>query len=282
MNLSSIADLVAGVSICLKMPIVGNVGDYGCSSDDFIGRLLGMIINKCSKHRLLDQGKQVHGVVEKLWFGRDLNLNNNVIDMYAKCGSMDFSCKVPFVGNSMIDMYSKCGMVVEAAKVFNTLPVRNVISWNAMIAGYTHEGSGEMALNMFRKLQQNQEVPDRYKYSSSRIAEARRVFNRIEEKSVMSCNTLILGYAHENDLGEAMRLFRELRESRHMYMKCGLTDEADAVFREMLARDVVSWTAMIIGYRKHGMGNKAIELFNEMQVSGIEPDSVMYMAVLLA
>ncbi|KAL2346879.1 hypothetical protein Fmac_000879 [Flemingia macrophylla] len=417
------------------------------------GRLLGMIINKCSKRHLLDQGKQVHGVAEKLRFGRDLNLNNDFMDMYAKCGAMDFSCKVfdrmpqrdvvswtalmcgylqngdaktalvlfvkmgrtgvrpneftlstslkasrvlgipengmqihgvcakscfdwvPVVGNSMIDMYSKCGMVVEAAKVFDNLPVRNVISWNAMIAGYTHEGNGEMALNLFRKLQQNREVPDGYTYSSSlaacscagaigegmqihaalirhgfpylaqpavagalvdlyvkcrHIAEARRVFNRIEEKSVMSWNTLILGYAHENDLAEAMHLFRELRESRRkmdgfvlsslvgvfadlalveqgkqmhgytikvpyglleisvansvldMYMKCGLTDEADALFREMLARDVVSWTAMITGYGKHGLGNKAVELFNEMQVSGIEPDSVTYLAVLSA
>ncbi|XP_020212802.1 putative pentatricopeptide repeat-containing protein At3g15130 [Cajanus cajan] len=417
------------------------------------GRLLSKILNKCSNRRLLDQGKQVHGVVEKLRLGRDLILNNDLIDMYAKCGTVDFACKVfdrmpqrnvvswtalmcgylqngdaktslvlfvkmgrtnvtpneftlstslkasgvlgipkngmqihgvcakscfdrvPVVGNSMIDMYSKCGMVSEAAKVFNTLPVRNVISWNAMIAVYTHEGNGEMALNLFREMQQNRDVPDGYTYSSSlkacsgasavgegmqihaalirhgfpylaqpavagalvdlyvkcrRVAEARRVFDRIEEKSVMSWSTLILGYAHEDDLAEAMDLFRELRESRQrmdgfvlssligvfadlalveqgkqmhgytikvpygllemsvansvldMYMKCGLTDEADALFREMPARNVVSWTVMITGYGKHGMGNKAVELFNGMQVNGIEPDSVTYLAVLSA
>ncbi|KAL2346882.1 hypothetical protein Fmac_000882 [Flemingia macrophylla] len=279
-----------------------------------------------------------------------LGIPENGMQIHGVCAKSCFDW-VPVVGNSMIDINSKCGMVVEAAKVFNTLPVRNVISWNAMITGYTHKGNGEMTLNLFRKLQQNRAVPDGYTYSSSlmacsctgaigegmqihvalirdgfpylaqpvvagalvdlyvkcrRIDEARRVFNRIEKKSVMSWNTLILGYAHKNDLVEAMHLFRELRETRKqmhgytikvsyglleiyvansvldMHMKCGLTDEADALFREMLARDVVSWTAMITGYRKHGLGNKAVELFNEMQVSGIEPDSVTYLVVLLA
>ncbi|CAJ1973843.1 unnamed protein product [Sphenostylis stenocarpa] len=416
------------------------------------GRLLSKILNKCSKRHLLDQGKQAHGVAEKLGFGRDLVLNNDLINMYAKCGTADLACLVfgrmpqrnvvswtalmcghlqngdvkaslvlfskmgrsdirpneftlstslkasgilgiaqngmqihcvcaksnfdwvPVVGNSMMDMYFKCGMVREAAQVFNTLPVRNVISWNVMIAGYCNNGNGEEALNLFREMRAVGEVPDGYTYSSSlkacncagavgegmqthavlirhgfpylaesavagalvdlyvkcrRMIEARRVFDRIE-KSVMSWSTLILGYAHEDNLTEAMELFRELRESRHrmdrfvlssligvfadfalaeqgkqmhaytikvpygllemsvansvldMYMKCGLTNEADALFKEMLARNVVSWTVMITGYGKHGIGNKAIELFNQMQLNGIEPDSVTYLAVLSA
>ncbi|ESW09152.1 hypothetical protein PHAVU_009G104700 [Phaseolus vulgaris] len=417
------------------------------------GRLLSTILNKCSKRRLIDQGKQAHGVVEKLGFRRDLVLNNDLIHMYSKCGTVDLACLVfvrmpqrnvvswtslicgylqngdakaslvlfskmgrsdirpneftlstslkasgnlgiaqigmqihgfcaksnfdwvPVVGNSTMDMYCKCGMVREAAQVFNTLPERNVISWNVMIAGYCNNGNGGEALNLFREMQATGEVPDGYTYSSSlkacncagavregmqihaalirhgypylaesavagalvdlyvkcrRMAEARRVFDRIEEKSVRSWSTLILGYAHEDSLTEAMDLFRELRESRlrmdgfvlssligvfadfalaeqgkqmhayaikvpygllemsvansvlDMYMKCGLIDEADALFREMLARNVVSWTVMITGYGKHGIGNKAVELFNQMQLNGIEPDGVTYLAVLSA
>ncbi|KAL3013860.1 hypothetical protein AAZX31_06G077000 [Glycine max] len=352
-----------------------------------VSRLLSTILSKCSKHRLLDQGKQVHGAVEKLGFRRDLILSNDLIDMYAKCGTVDFVCMVfdrmpernvvswtglmcgylqngdaktplllflqipgvcaksnfdwvPVVGNSMINMYSKCGMVV-----------RNVISWNAMIAGYSNERNGEEALNLFREMQEKGEVPDRYTYSSSlkacscagavgegmqihaalikhgfpylaqsavagalvdiyvkcrRMAEARRVFDRIEVKSMMSRSTVILGYAQEDNLTEAMDLFRELRESRYrmdgfvlsslmgvfadfalveqgkqmhaytikvpygllemsvansvldMYMQCGLTDEADALFREMLPRNVVSWTVMITGYGKHACSHSGL------------------------
>ncbi|KAJ4951420.1 hypothetical protein NE237_028252 [Protea cynaroides] len=47
---------------------------------------------------------------------------------------------VPVVGNSIIDMYSKCGRIEEATQMFNLMPIRNLITWNAMISGYTHEG----------------------------------------------------------------------------------------------------------------------------------------------
>lgn len=416
--------------------------------------LFAELLYKCSKHRLLDQGKQIHGVVEKLGFGHDLVLNNDLIDVYAKCGNVDLAfmvfdrmpqrnvvswtalmcgylqqngdaktslhlfskmgrsairpneftlstclkasgvlgipengmqihgvCakfdfeRVPVVGNSLIDMYSKCGRVSEAARVFNTVPVRNIITWNAMIAGYTYERNGKEGLNLFRKMREEGQVPDEYTYSSTlkacscigavgegkqvhaslirkgfpylvqsavaaalvdlyvkcrRIAEATKVFNQIEHKNVSSWSTLILGYAQEDNLPEAMNLFGKLRESRHevdgfvlssligvfadfalvdqgkqmhaytikvpygletsvansvldMYMKCGFTDQAEALFREMLAKNVVSWTVMITGYGKHGVGNKAVELFNEMQVDdGIQPDSVTCLAVLSA
>ncbi|CAL0319215.1 unnamed protein product [Lupinus luteus] len=410
------------------------------------------LLKKCSKNRLLNQGKQVHGVVEKLGFRGDLVLNNDLIDMYAKCGTLDLAglvfdkmpernvvswtalmcghlqngdakaslvlfsnmgrsavkpneftlstslkssgilgiiengmqihgvCaksnfeRVLVVGNSIIDMYSKCDRVSEAARMFNAMPVRNLISWNSMIAAYSHERNGEEALTLFRQMQEKGEVPDDYTYSStlkacsclgaigegtqihasllrqgfpylaqstvagalvdlyvkcSRVGKARKVFDRIEQKNVISWTTLILGYAEEYNLPEAMDLFQQLRESRHkvdgfvlsslvgvfadlalvhqgkqmhaytikvpygldisvvnsvldMYMKCGLTDQADALFREMRVRNVVSWTVMITGYGKHGIGKKAVELFNEMKVDGIEPDSVTYLAVLTA
>ncbi|KAL4350697.1 putative pentatricopeptide repeat-containing protein At3g15130 [Arachis duranensis] len=410
------------------------------------------VLKKCSRYRLIDQGKQLHGVMEKLGLGFDLVLNNNLIDMYAKCGTMKLACLVfdkmpqrnvvswtalmcgylqngdpnaslvlfskmglssikpneftlstalkastvlgvpqngmqihgvcaksnlyfaPVVGNSIIDMYSKCGQVGEAAKMFDAMPVRNLVSWNAMIAGYTHERNGEGALNLFREMQEKGEVPDEYTYSSTlkacscvgmaaegsqihaalirqgssylaqstvagalvdfyvkcrHIAKARKVFDQIEHKNVVPWSALILGYAQEDNLQESINLFHQLRESRHkvdgfvlssligvfadfalvlqgkqmhaytikvpfgleasvansvldMYMKCGLTDEADTLFREMPTRNVVSWTVMITGYGKHGIGYKAVKLFAEMQVHGIEPDSVTYLAVLSA
>ncbi|KAI4316168.1 hypothetical protein L6164_024174 [Bauhinia variegata] len=416
-------------------------------------QLFAEFLKKCSKNHLLDLGKQIHGVVERVGFGLDLVLNNCLIDMYAKCGKMDLAYAVfdkmpernvvswtalmcghlqngdaktplflfsrmgrsalkpneftlstnlkasgilgiaengmqihsvcaksgfewaPVVGNSIIDMYSKCGRISEAARMFDTMPVRNLISWNAMIAGYTLQKYGEEALNLFRKMQEIGEIPDEYTYSSTlkacsclgavvegaqihaslirqgfaylvqstvagalvdlyvkcgRIVEARRVFDRIEQKNVISWSALILGYAQEDNLPEAMNLFQQLRESSRyqvdgfvlsslvgvfadfalveqgkqmhaytikvpygleisvansvldMYMKCGLTDEGDVLFGEMPARNVVSWTVMITGYGKHGIGQKAVDLFEEMKLDGIEPDSVTYLAVLSA
>lgn len=67
-----------------------------------------------------------------------------------------------------------------------------------------------------------------------------------------------------------------------MYLKCGLIDEAAKLFSEIPARNVVSWTVMITGYGKHGLGREAVSLFNKMLSENIEPDDVTYLAVLTA
>ena len=39
-------------------------------------------------------------------------------------------------------MYSKCGCLEDACKVFDQVPERNTISWNAMLLGYAQHGHG--------------------------------------------------------------------------------------------------------------------------------------------
>ncbi|CAN0907044.1 Putative pentatricopeptide repeat-containing protein At3g15130 [Linum grandiflorum] len=207
------------------------------------------------------------------------------------------------VANTILDMYSKCGRIGEAASVFATMPVKNLISWNAMIDSYVKCGE---------------------------LLQARRVFDQIEKKHLISWSALILGYAQEEKLGEAMDLFKLLRVGRiqvdeyvlssmmaifadfalveqgrqvhgfslkipsglrisvcnsalDMYLKCGMIEDAEKLFGEMsAARDVVSWTVMITGYGKHGLGKEAVHLFNRMLLQNIKPDDVTYLAILLA
>ncbi|KAJ0087939.1 hypothetical protein Patl1_31979 [Pistacia atlantica] len=49
-----------------------------------------------------------------------------------------------YVGSSLISLYSKCGEMVGAYKVFQELPVRNVVSWTAIIAAFAQEWQIEM------------------------------------------------------------------------------------------------------------------------------------------
>ncbi|XP_059640336.1 putative pentatricopeptide repeat-containing protein At3g15130 [Cornus florida] len=280
----------------------------------------------------------------------------------------------PVVGNAAIDMYSRCGRLSEAAQMFDIMPVRSLITWNVMIAGYALEGMGDKSLFLFRKMQERGEIPDEFTFTSTLKAcsglgairegnqihafmitrgfplsdrtilagalvdlyvkcgnslEAWKVFNQVEHKSVISWTALILGYAQEGMVSEAMDLFRQLRESSiqvdgfvlssmigvladlalaeqgkqmhsyaikvpsgfdvslansivDMYLKCGLIEEAERLFSEMPEKNVVSWTIMITGYGKHGLGREATHLFKKMHLDNIEPDGVTYLAVLSA
>jgi pentatricopeptide repeat protein len=67
-----------------------------------------------------------------------------------------------------------------------------------------------------------------------------------------------------------------------MYLKCGLADETRRLFGEMPVRNVVSWTTMINGLGKHGLGHDAMGMLEEMRAQGVEPDEVAYLALLSA
>ncbi|KAL8513307.1 hypothetical protein ACS0TY_019494 [Phlomoides rotata] len=56
------------------------------------------------------------------------------------------------VGSALVDMYAKCGCLNMARRVFESMPNRNVITWNAMIMAYGMHGEGDEALRLFRNM----------------------------------------------------------------------------------------------------------------------------------
>jgi len=57
------------------------------------------------------------------------------------------------VGNSLVDMYAKCGSMEEAWRVFNRIPSRDVVSWSMTIFGFVKCGQGQKALDLFQLMQ---------------------------------------------------------------------------------------------------------------------------------
>ncbi|MCO5606469.1 hypothetical protein L7F22_060657 [Adiantum nelumboides] len=63
-----------------------------------------------------------------------------------------------FLGNTMADMYSKCSWLADAQSVFDGLLVQSVVSWNALISGYTMNGLAESASHYFEQMQSEKTV----------------------------------------------------------------------------------------------------------------------------
>jgi pentatricopeptide repeat protein len=57
-----------------------------------------------------------------------------------------------FLGNSLVDMYAKCGSMDDACKVFNKMTSRDVVSCNALLGGYAMHGQGKIALKHFKPM----------------------------------------------------------------------------------------------------------------------------------
>lgn len=56
------------------------------------------------------------------------------------------------VCNAMIDMYAKCGSLDEAKKLFHSMPSKTIVSWTTMISGLAMNGEFTEALELFLKM----------------------------------------------------------------------------------------------------------------------------------
>lgn len=68
------------------------------------------------------------------------------------------------VANSIVTMYSRCGQIKEAQKVFDSIYVKNLISWNAMMAAYAQNGLGRKVIETFEDMLKEGCKPDHISY----------------------------------------------------------------------------------------------------------------------
>lgn len=65
-----------------------------------------------------------------------------------------------FPASALLDMYAKCGRMRDARRVFDGMPERNTVSWNALVAGYAESGKVAPALGLFLEMEREGLVPD--------------------------------------------------------------------------------------------------------------------------
>lgn len=299
------------------------------------------LLRNCSKYLNLNQGILAHSASVKMGFESDLIINNDLIDMYGKCGRTDVARTVfdqmpvrnvvswtalmggylrqgkaedsllllhqmgisgikpneftfstnlkacgflgipeyevqihglciksgfesyPVVGNSIIDVYSKRGRLEDAEKMFDKMPIRNLISWNAMISGYANGGQERMSFSLFQEMQEQGETPDEFTYSSV----------------LKACSSL--GALHEGRQIHASLITNGLSISLHtviasalidLYVKCKCLYVARKVFDHIRQKNIISWTAMIVGYTQEGSVWEAVDLFREFRRSRTQID----------
>ncbi|KAL5976508.1 hypothetical protein ACLOJK_020841 [Asimina triloba] len=206
------------------------------------------ILNACSNLAVLNEGKQVHGYLLKLGYGFQIFVRSSLIDMYAKCGSID-----------------------DARKGFDQLLEPDVVLWSAMIGGYVQNGENEEALSLYGKMEMEGLLPNELTMAS--VLRACSNLAALEQGKQMHARTIKYGLGLVVPIGSALST---------MYAKCGSLEDGTHVFRRMQKRDIVSWNLMISGLSQNGLGTEALKLFDEMILDGIEPDHVTFINLLSA
>lgn len=63
-----------------------------------------------------------------------------------------------YISTALVDMYAKCGNLDRAIKIFQSMPHKNVVSWNAMISAMASHGHGQEAIELFHCMLDEKEV----------------------------------------------------------------------------------------------------------------------------
>ncbi|KAH7427856.1 hypothetical protein KP509_10G063700 [Ceratopteris richardii] len=175
------------------------------------------------------------------------------------------------IGNTIVDMYAKCGSLDEAQKLFECLPSRTIVSWNVILTSYSQQGLGHLAFEHFEKMQQEGVKPTLVTFSCILKVCASMETSRLGE--IVHDKTIREHVEQDNAVGNALI---------DMYGKCGRIDSAFRVFSHMSSVDVVSWGALIAGYTKQENCTMALISFQRMLEKKVEPDSVIITLVLKA
>lgn len=150
-----------------------------------------------------------------------------------------------FVETGLVDMYSKFGCMKIARNVFDDMSVRNVVSWNAIISGYSENGCGEEALRMFSSMRRRGLSGDIFTVMS---------LISIEDFGI---HGFIVRSGYENDQLVKTALMG-------LYINVNLVNDAYRLFVEINKKDLVAWTLMLRGFSESGDWRRTVKHFNKM------------------
>eukprot|EP01018_Ginkgo_biloba_P011341 Gb_31474 [translate_table: standard] len=206
------------------------------------------VLKACAGLSALKEAKEIHGHIIRIGFELDIYVRNSLVAVYIKCGSLDI-----------------------ARQLFDRIPIRNVVTWSAIIDGYVQSGHSNEALVLFRKMQLEDVIPNSITIAS--------VLQACAHLAALRRGKQIHGYILRSEVESDVCLETALVD---MYARCGKTEIASQVFAKMSQRDVVAWNSMIGGYAQSGHANEAFTHFHKMQLADLIPDSFTVVHVLRA
>lgn len=177
-----------------------------------------------------------------------------------------------FVQNSLLHLYASCGQSESAYKMFELMPVRDIVAWNSVINGFALNGKPNEALTLFKEMGLEGTVePDGFTMVS--------LLSACAELGALALGRRAHVYMVKAGLNENLHANNALLD---LYAKSGSIKEAQRVFDEMRERNVVSWSSLIVGLAVNGFGKEALEHFKEMEREGLVPSEITFVGVLYA
>ncbi|CAM9001781.1 unnamed protein product [Rhodiola kirilowii] len=195
--------------------------------------------------------------------------------------------------------YSSLNHLSHALTLFNHIDDPNVFLWTSILDSHSERGLRSEAIELYVRMLMQGLEPNAFTFSSllkcCSLGLAGLVhcqtfkFGLGADLYVMT--GLLVVYAKSGDVESARKVFDKMPERSLVsvtamltcYSKNGSVDEAKLMFDQLGdCKDVVCWNVMVDGFAQHGRSYDALELFQVMLEKGIRANEVTVVSVLNA
>ncbi|PKU83730.1 pentatricopeptide repeat-containing protein At2g36980, mitochondrial [Dendrobium catenatum] len=201
---------------------------------------------------------------------------------------------------SRIVILARSGLLSAAQQLFDQMPDKDTVAWNAMLAAYSRAGLPSQALSLFYTMRASYTPTDPFSFTSALAAAADLRHIRAGEKlhslalrsgfciSLPVSNSLINMYGRCFRPLNANKVFEEIDEGNevswcsllHGLVMSGLLEEASKVFEDMPIRNLIAWNIMIMGFASSDCPEISICLFRKMVMLGFKGDVLTFTSLI--
>ncbi|GMH08480.1 hypothetical protein Nepgr_010320 [Nepenthes gracilis] len=232
----------------------------------------------CANLGVIGKGKQIHALTIKTVSQYNSYVGNSLISMYAKCKNVVAVSKVfntmevkdMVSWNSLITAFSENDMLDDARAIFEKMPKRDVVSWTAILSAYVQTGHVDVALQMFLDMMERGMKPSQLTVTS--ILSACGVVGATKLGEQIHGQIFKLGFDSLLFVNNALIT---------MYFKCG-SEDGFCIFQDMSERDIVTWNAVLAGCAQNGFGKEAVKIFARMEAENILCNEITFLEILCA
>ncbi|CAN6922671.1 hypothetical protein Bca4012_091555 [Brassica carinata] len=260
-----------------RVPVFSYFTDFVKQVNSISTTNFSLVYKECAKQGALELGKQAHAHMILSGFRPTTFVLNCLLQVYTNSKDLLSASKLfdkmplrdVVSWNTMINCYAKSKDMVKASSFFNTMPERDVVSWNSMLSGYLQNGESFKSVEIFVEMGRGG-----VGFDCRTFAVILKACSCLEDSSLgMQIHGVVVRVGCDADVVAASALL-------DMYAKCKRFDESVRVFRGIPVKNSVSWSAVIAGCVQNNLLSLALMFFKEMQKVGGGVSQSIYASVL--
>uniref|UniRef100_A0A0D3HLU6 DYW domain-containing protein n=1 Tax=Oryza barthii TaxID=65489 RepID=A0A0D3HLU6_9ORYZ len=205
------------------------------------------LLHRCVETGSLGAARAVHGHMAKTGAGADM-----------------------FVATSLVNAYMRCGAARDARRLFDGMPERNVVTWTALVTGYTLNSQPALGLEVFVEMLEMGRYPSHYTLGAT--------LNACLASCDVDLGKQVHGYAIKYGAESITSMGNSLCR---LYSKLGSLDSALRAFWRIPEKNVITWTTMISACAEdEECVELGLSLFIDMLMDGVMPNEFTLTSVM--